>query len=67
MLFGVLRKTIFKAIKRIENSNPEDNQSQSGAGGPYSTAITADGSIIASIITASMIKTGVLQSFNSKS
>lgn len=41
--------------------------SENGVNGPYTTAITADGSIVAmlvaaNIITANMVKTGVLQS-----
>lgn len=41
--------------------------SSTGVGGPYTTAITADGSIVAmlvaaNIVTADMVKTGVLQS-----
>ncbi len=41
--------------------------SSTGVGGPYTTAITADGSIVAmlvaaNIVTADMVKTGILQS-----
>jgi len=41
--------------------------SENGVAGPYATAITADGSIVANIITASMIRTGLLQSLNGAS
>lgn len=41
--------------------------SSTGINGPYTTAITADDSIIAAIITANMIKTGILQSLNGES
>lgn len=36
--------------------------SEHGVNGPYETAITKDGSIIANVVTASMIKTGRLES-----
>lgn len=41
--------------------------SGTGVDGPYATAITADGSIVASTVTADAIRTGVLQSLNGKS
>lgn len=41
--------------------------SSTGVNGPYTTAITAGGSIVASIITADMIRTGVLQSLDGSS
>ena len=41
--------------------------SSTGVAGTYSTAITADGSIIAAMITADMIRTGMLQSLNGDS
>lgn len=41
--------------------------SSTGIDGPYATAITADGSIVANLMTASMIKTGILQSLNGSS
>lgn len=46
--------------------------SENGVNGPYTTAITADGSIVAmlvaaNIVTANMVQTGILQSNNGKS
>lgn len=41
--------------------------SENGIDGPYLSAFTADGNIVANIITASMIRTGVLQSLNGAS
>jgi len=46
--------------------------SSTGKDGPYSTAVTADGSIVAmlvsaNIITANMVQTGILQANNGKS
>lgn len=41
--------------------------SGTGVNGPYATAITSDGSVVASTVTADAIRTGVLQSLNGKS
>ena len=38
--------------------------SENGIDGPFTTAITADGSIVASLVTADMIRTGMLGSLN---
>lgn len=41
--------------------------SSTGINGPYLTAITADGQIVADVITANMIRTGILQALNGDS
>jgi hypothetical protein len=68
-LYVADNKDLSKAVKVWKWGIGGFGYSQNGVNGPYTTAITADGSIVAmlvaaNIITANMVQTGILQSNN---
>lgn len=67
MIFIAGNRDISQAVKVWRWNINGFGYSENGVDGPYTTAITADGSIVAAIITANMIRTGLLQSLNGES